>query len=93
MRGEERLTPTAAGLWGPGTHTQSLCRDENTKRSAQIASPGKSKMLHHTELSLPEVGFRLESHGQGFLFRHDEYGRGTVSLRTQTQRSGSDHTS
>lgn len=30
---------------------------------------------------IPEVGFGLVTHGQGFLFRHDEHSRGTVGLR------------
>lgn len=43
--------------------------------------------LDQTEWAqVPEVGFRLETHSQSFLFRHDEHSRGAVSLRTHTNK-------
>lgn len=35
---------------------------------------------------VPEVSFRLESHGQSFVFRHDENSGGPISLKTQRHK-------
>lgn len=55
--------------------------------SSETALLGKWRLLDQTERGqIPKVGFRLVTHSQSFLFRHDEHSRGTVSLKTHANK-------
>lgn len=52
-----------------------------------IALLGRLQLLYQTERGqIPEVGLRLVTHSQSFLFRHDKHSRGAVSLKTHTNK-------
>lgn len=87
-------TPKAADPWGPGTRRQNLCQNKritNDQHLTETALLGKQMLLLKKNYNkirkggwLPEIGFRLVSHSQSFLFRHNKHSRGPISLKTHT---------